>query len=588
MRYADTNGFELDAERPQAWRYRDYVVEAFNRDKSFDRFIREQIAGDELYPGSHEALIALGFLRAGPRHVVSGNQDEDMNRQEDLTEMASAVGSAFLGVTVQCARCHNHKFDPILQSDYYRLQAIFAATEFKDIPIAGEQEKLSYEARKKEYDAKLKAITDQIAAIEKPYRQHLRAERMEKLDQAHRAALDTPKEKRSAEVQGLAKEAEAQLNITWDDVVNLLAAGDRERRAGLRKQMHRLEYDCPAPPPAAFSVANMVADPPVTHILKAGDVRQKLDAVAPGFVKVMWNGSDVPVSAAGRRSALANWLASPEHPLTARVMVNRIWQLRMGSGLVATPNDFGLLGGASTPPANRALLDWLAAEFVASGWSVKHIDRLVLLSSAYRQSADVDPAKAAVDPDNRLYWRMNRKRLDAELIRDSVLRVSGALNVKQGGPPIRIPIEPEVYDLIFTEGEPDNLWPVALDPTEHNRRSLYLLNKRTVRLPLLANFDQPDEMSSCPIRSASTHALQALSLFNGEFMQQQSAAFAARLRKQCANSRDCAVDLAYKLALARPPRAQEKEMARRFFVRDPSLDDFCLAMLNRNEFVYVP
>jgi len=588
VRYADTNGFELDAERPEAWRYRDYVVSSFNQDKPFDRFLREQIAGDELYPGNHDALVALGFLRAGPRHVVGGNQDEEMNRQEDLTEMTSAVSSAFLGMTVGCARCHNHKFDPILQTDYYRLQSIFAATEFKDIEIATPEEKTAAEARKKEFEARLKVITDQIAAIENPYRTRLREQKLARLEPKFREAFDVPKEQRTPEQQRLAKEADAQVNLTWDEVVAVLTPEDKAKRAALRQQMHRLEYERPDPPAAAFAVANMTGDAPVTYVLKAGDHKQKLGAVTPGLVKVIWHGEEaVPASGAGRRSALANWLGSPAHPLTARVFVNRLWQLRMGTGLVATPYDFGLLGAASGT-GNRALLDWLAAEFMDHGWSVKYLDRLIVTSSVYRQAALADEAKAKVDPDNKLYWRMNRKRLEAELLRDSVLAASGDLNLKMGGKPVRIPIEPEVYDLIFTEGEPDNLWPVALDPAEHHRRSLYLLNKRTVRLPLLANFDQPDEMSSCPMRPVSTHALQALSLFNGDFLAQQSSVMAQGLKKECGDGRDCAVGAAYRQALGRAPSADETAMARRFFARDAALEDFCLALLNRSEFIYVP
>ncbi len=257
----------------------------------------------------------------------------------------------------------------------------------------------------------------------------------------------------------------------------------------------------------------------------------------------------------------------------------------MGTGLVATPNDFGLLGGN---PTNRKLLDWLAVEFMSHNWSVKHVDRMLLVSSVYRQSTADDAAKASIDPDNKLYWRMNRRRLDAETMRDNILATSGLLNLKAGGPGVRVPIEKEVYDLIFTEGEPDNLWPLAPDKTEKYRRSIYLLNKRTVRLPMLANFDQPDEMTSCPMRPSSTHALQALSLLNSDFMEEQSRAFALRLEGGCGDDRACAVKLAYKLALARAPLAKEMELARQFFRRDALLEDFCLALLNRNEFIYVP
>jgi len=293
----------------------------------------------------------------------------------------------------------------------------------------------------------------------------------------------------------------------------------------------------------------------------------------------------VPQASSGRRAALANWLASVENPLTARVMVNRIWQLRMGTGIVATPNDFGVLGGR---PVNQKLLDWLAVEFVERGWSVKAIDRMIVLSSAYQQVSAADPGKAGIDPDNKLYWRMNRKRLEAELVRDSVLAVSGDLNPRLGGKPIRVPIDREVYDLIFTEGERDGLWPVTPGENQQHRRSLYLLNKRTVRLPLMMAFDQPDTMTSCPARPVSIHALQALSLFNSDFMRGESNRFAARLERECEREHGCELRRAYKLALARTPRPTEMKMGREFLAGGGNLADLCLAMMNRNEFVYVP
>ena len=575
VRYADTNGFEADGERPDGWRYRDYIVRSFNQDKPFDRFVREQIAADELFPGDKEALLGLGFLRAGPRHVVGGNQDEEANRQEDLVEITGSIGSTFLGLTVGCARCHNHKFDPILQSDYYRLQAVFASTQLNDIDIATKDEKEQYETAKKAYEARLKPINEQIAEIEKPYRERLREEKVRQLSAEHQAVLKVPKAQRTPEQQKLAKDADAQTKLSWDEVVHALSPEDREKRAALRGQMHRIELDKPRSPAKALAVQDMTKDPPATWVLKVGDVHHKLDRVTPGFPKVLAAGATAPETASGRRAALANWLASPQNPLTARVFVNRLWQFRMGTGLVATPNDFGLLGGN---PANRKLLDWLAAEFVSHGWSVKHLDRLILLSSAYRQISTAE----------KVYWAPNRRRLEAETLRDSVLAASGLLNPKIGGPPVRVPIEKEVYDLIFTEGEPDNLWPLAADKTQQYRRSIYLLNKRTVRLPLLANFDQPDDMTSCPVRPASTHSLQALSLMNSDFMHEQSEAFAARLEAACRTDRICAVKQAYQLALARAPRKNEVELARQFFRKDARLADFCLALLNRNEFVYVP
>ncbi|MDX2154659.1 MAG: DUF1553 domain-containing protein [Bryobacteraceae bacterium] len=585
VRYADTNGFELDAERPHAWRYRDYVVRSFNDDKPFNRFLMEQIAGDEWKPGDPEMLIAAGFHRVGPVHLVGGNQDDEMNRQEVLTEMTATV-SAVLGMTVGCARCHNHKFDPILQADYYRLQAIFAATEGAEVEIATPEEKAAHERAMKEYEARIKPVKDQLAAIEKPVKQALKDKKKALLEPRLREALEIPKEKRTPEQAALAKAAEEQTSVSWDELVAALPDEVRARRAGLRKQMHAIDLMKPDPLPTAYTVKNL-EKAPVTHILKVGDHRQKLDPVAPGFPTVLGHyGAKMTPGAAGRRTALAQWLTSPEHPLTARVMGNRVWQLRMGAGLVGTPNDYGLLG---SKPTNPALLDWLAAEFVEGGWSAKSLDRLILTSSAYRQSAVLDPAKAKIDPDNRLYWRANRKRLEAEHLRDSVLAAAGTLNLKMGGKPVRVPIEKEIYDIIFTEDEPDNLWPLSPDTSEYNRRSLYLLNKRTVRLPMLANFDQPDAMTSCPTRPVSTHALQALTLFNSEFMARQSEAFAARVSAACAGKgRDCRIRSAYRMALAREPLPAELQMARGFLSRSGALADFALALLNRNEFVYVP
>jgi Protein of unknown function (DUF1553). len=366
----------------------------------------------------------------------------------------------------------------------------------------------------------LKPIQYQIAEIEKPYRAKLREQKAARLDAKLRAALEIPKEKRTDEEKHLAKDAEDQVKATWDEVVAILSPADRDRRSGLRKQLIREQLTEPEPLPSAYAVANMEKAPPPTHILQVGDYKHKLDMVQPGFLKVLVRSEpEVPRVAQGRRSALANWLASPDHPLTARVMVNRIWQFRMGTGLVATPNDFGLLGQR---PSNQKLLDWLATEFMEKSWSVKTIDRLIVLSSVYRQETRSNPAGVEIDPDNKLYWRMNHRRMEGEILRDNVLAAAGTLNLKQGGKPVLVPIEKEVYDLIFTEGEPDNLWPVTPDPSEHTRRSLYLLNKRSVRLPLLANFDQPDTMTSCPVRPVSTHSLQSLSLFNSDFMQQQS------------------------------------------------------------------
>ncbi len=584
VRYADTNGYELDAERPQAWRYRDYVIQSFQQNKPYDRFVKEQIAGDELYPGQDAALVATGFLRAGPRHVVGGNIDEEISRQEVLLEMTLGVSNTFLGLTVGCARCHNHKFDPITQADHFRIQAIMAATDLKEIQIAPKEAQTQHEAAKKAHEARLKPIQDEIAAIEKPVREQLREAKKKLLAKELAAALDIPKEKRTPEQELLFKDASKQIGVSWDEVVNAIPAAPKARRAALRAQMHAINLDEPEPPATAFAVANM-DNAPQTHILKLGEPKHKIAPVEPAFLSVL-GAIEAPKSAAGRRAAFANWLADPAHPLTARVMVNRIWQFRMGTGIVPTPNDFGQLGGR---PSNRPLLDWLAAEFVSSGWNIQHIDKLIVTSATYRQTTKIDEAKAAIDGDNKFYWRMKQRRMEGEALRDAVLQASGKLNTKAFGPPIKTPIEQEIYDIIFTEAEPDNLWPLPKDRSEIYRKSIYLLNKRTVRLPMLTNFDQPDAISSCPIRAVSTHALQALSLLNSDFMHEQSQTLAARVDEKCKGNLDCRLKTAYQITLQRPPRPEEQQLARQYLTQKSlPLEDFCKALLNRHEFVYIP
>jgi len=585
VRYADTNGFELDKDRPHAWRYRDYVIDAFNSGKPYDLFIKEQIAGDEMFPGNQEALIATGYLRAGSEHLVSGNIDPEESRQEVLTEIATNVSQTFLGMTINCARCHNHKFDPILQSDFYSLQAIFAAAKGKDVEIATPAGKQSWDAAQKVYKERLAPIETALKELAKPYEQQIIEERKRQLAPKLLEALNIPKDKRTPEQKRLASDADVQVKPTWDEVVAVMPADVKARRAQLREQLHRVEFTQPDPLPTAYAYVNTGEAAPDSFVLRLGDPHSRLDPVEPAVPYVMRAGYQIPGAPLGRRTAFAEWLASPANPLTARVMVNRIWQYRMGDGLVRTPNDFGTMGDK---PQNHALLDWLAAEFMDRGWSVKAIDRLVVTSSVYLQSSAPDEAKSKIDPQNRLFWRMTRKRMEGEAIRDAALSVAGTLNPKIGGRPVRIPIEPEVYDLIFTEFERDGLWLVDPDPSVQNRRGIYLYNKRSVRLPMLSAFDQPDAITSCPVRPVSTHSLQALSLFNSGFMQEVSRAFAQRLEKTCNRDRSCQIETAWRLALARPPRVEEVKMAKDFFNTGGLLTDFCLALFNRNEFIYVP
>jgi hypothetical protein len=625
VRFGETNGFELDAEREQSWRYRDYVVKSLNDDKPYDRFITEQIAGDELDPNSFEMRVATGFLRAGPQHVVAGNQDLAVNRQEWLTEVMFGVGNGIMGLTVGCARCHDHKFDPIPQADFYRLQAFFAASDNYDFKRPTKDEEQAYGEAVKAHGEKLKPILDEIAAIEQPYREKLTAAKRAKLEPQFANALTREERLRSDEEKRLAKEAQNMLEIKWNELVASISPEDREKRAALRRRMHSIELYAPDPLPKALAVADTLNPIPQMNILKGGDPHRPGDAVQPRFPSVTLSLDASPEAeikpvqiggfkSTGRRLALARWLTGPDNPLTARVMVNRLWHYHFGRGIVATPNDFGRNGRQPTHPE---LLDWLAVEFSQSqSWSLKRMTEMMVLSNAYQQSSSIDGSKANVDPDNKLLWRMNRQRLDAEEIRDAVLAVNGSLTEQLGGPSIKVPLEPEVYDTIFTEYEPDNLWPVHPDPRQHTRRSLYLIRKRNVRLPLLVAFDAPDLMAVCGARQISVHALQSLTLMNSEFMLSQSRALAQRLFKEASAGEVAMVSRLYEVTLARKPRPDELRLTQNFLkgqaavirgriARGETVSklqnlpkgiddavaaawvDLCLATMNLNEFVYL-
>ena len=335
----------------------------------------------------------------------------------------------------------------------------------------------------------------------------------------------------------------------------------------------------------AWAIGNE-GEPPPVYILKRGEVTRKGAIVQPGFPKVLTSSSQEDAKNSAGRLELARWLTNGNNPLTARVMVNRLWQHHFGKGIVGTPNDFGLRGQAPTHPE---LLDWLAIEFVEHGWSQKHMHRLMVLSSIYQQASRLpgDSKTRKSDPDNRLLGRMSRCRLEGEAIRDFSLSVSGKLNLDVGGPMVRIPLEPAVYELIFSEEEPDDLWRTTADPRSHCRRSLYLFAKRNVRLPLLEAFDQPDTLTSCPVRPVSTFAPQALIMLNGPFMQECSSELAKRLRRERPDDLQAQVELAYRLALCRPPKEAERKLIADFFASKGNLEDFCLALLNSNEFNYM-
>jgi len=579
--YADSNGFELDVERPDAWRYRDWVVRAYNSDLPYDRFVALQIAGDDLWPGDRDALVATGFCRCGPREVVGGNVIPEARRQTELAEITGTVGSVFLGLTIGCARCHDHKYDAIPSTDYYRLQSFFAASELTDVPIASQEQKSAFEAAKGAIDKKAAPLKQQLAALEAPYRTALHSRKTTMLSAHERAVMNTPDKDRTPAQKRLAKGLETSLRITWEEVAAAVAANshDHARREELKRAIYEIERTIPRPPAHAMALVDQKANAADTFVLRRGDYKNKGPKVAPrppGVILASQPSGSFPASIdphsdkTGRRAALARWLTSPTNPLSARVLSNRIWQHHFGRGIVATPSDFGVRGEL---PSHPELLDWLASELIAGGWQQKALQRLIVTSAAYRQSTRPPAKLATEDPENSLFGRMSRRRLDAEGIRDAMLAVSGELNSRMGGPGILAPLEKEIKDLIFTEAEVVDLWPVDRDPSEHRRRSLYLFRKRNVRYPLFDAFDAPDTQNACPRRETSTHALQALVLLNSDFAAGRAKVLAGRLLRDSGVCNRDRITMAYQLVLARDPKPAEIERAELFLKSQAKLID---------------
>jgi hypothetical protein len=517
VRYADTGGFEADHLYPNAWRYRDYVIRSLNTDKPFNRFLQEQVAGDELWPDDQEAILATGLYSVGPALSESAMVAGQLE-YEWLTDVADTTGAAFLGLTFGCARCHDHKYDPITQKDYYALQAIFADSD-------------------------------------RPYPNKVRLVRIKALNGL---LSDAPVPKKLLD--------DPRCTIKTDD------------QTGLRL-FHRPE-------------------PMAVHRLGRGELSKPREIVEPAFPAALLPTERAPtfrgVPATQRRAAFAKWLASPENPLTARVLVNRVWGWHFGQAIVATPNDFGSQGEPATHPE---LLDWLARDFMDHGWGLKRLHRQIVLSNTYQMGSVAAGRGLKADPENRLLWHYPRHRLEAEALRDAMLACPGTLNLKPFGPPVVPPLSgQELTGLFDAKGK----WPVTKDSTEHNRRSIYLLERRTFTYPLFAAFDPPEVMTSCPQRARTVVPTQALTLLNSPLAREQAAAFARRLVVECGNKADDVVARAWQLAFSRSVTAVEAERCMAFLrkrtdalgdaTRTPfeaALAELCLALFNANEFLYV-
>jgi Protein of unknown function (DUF1553)/Protein of unknown function (DUF1549) len=589
-RYSDSEGFKSDETRPNIWRYRDYVIDAFNQDKPYDRFIKEQIAGDELYPGDPVALVATGFNRHFPDESNARNLMQ--RRQEILNDITDTVSSTFLGMTYGCARCHDHKFDPILQKDYYRLQAFFANTRIEDRAalIFGPERK----EREQEYavwDAKTKDIRAEMAKVAEPAMKSMYKDSFDKFPAEIQDAVNTPAEKRTPIQWQMYHKAKPQIEHSMEDASKKLKGDAKKRFGELQTELAKFDNIKPPDMPVAQTMIDNGAASPSTHVLAVGVYDAYKEEVQPGFLSIL-DPSEAKITppqggdSTGRRSALANWLADPSNPLTTRVMANRIWHYHFGQGLVGTPSDFGVMGER---PANKELLEYLTATFVDGGWSIKKMHRAIMLSNTYQQSTKYDAAAAKADPQNKLLWRFNRHRLEGESIRDSMLEVSGRLNLKMGGPGVFPPLPPGVV----TRGG----WKTETEPSEAERRSVYVFVRRNTRYPMFEVFDMPDTHESCARRNMTTTAPQALELLNNDLVVEWSRDMAARVMNDSGLTPEAEIDRAWKMAYSRLPSAEEKASALKFLERQMALldkpsravamADLCHMLLNSNEFVYV-
>jgi hypothetical protein len=529
VRYGESQGFERNKFRPNAWKYRDFVVEAFNSDMPYDQFVRWQIAGDVLQPDDPLAVIASGFLALGPYDLTAYNNGTPpmraFAREEELEGLVATVSQAFLGLTVNCARCHNHKFDPISHKEFYQFSAALGGTYQGD-----EREVLTEKGRP--------IVQKRVAALRRE---------IESLAAKEKSADDWTKPSLAAK------------RFRLESVLRLLQGGP----------VHTTRPKQPGP----------------WHILARGDYRQPRDVVGPGGIAALrgisadWKLSkDAPE--AERRKALARWLADPHNPLTPRVIVNRLWAHHFGAGLVRTPSDFGFQGGS---PSHLELLDWLAGQLVrpndGTAWSLKRIQRLIVTSAAYRQSSRSTPKAVQVDADNRLLWRQVPRRLEAEAFRDAVLAVSGEIDLRMGGPGYR--------DFkVSSAGDNETYTVFDAVGRDFNRRSLYRTWLRTGTSPLLDLLDCPDPSVATPKRTVTSTPLQALALLNNRFMEHHAERFADRLKREAPQGITAQVRRAYDLSFARQPTDAELAFGKRFAAKH-GLTQLCLVLLNTSEFSYI-
>ncbi len=609
-RYADSNGFKSDETRPNIWRYRDYVIQSFNEDKPYDRFIKEQIAGDELYPNEPASKIAVGFNR----HYTDETHQPvmELRRQETLNDITDTVASVFMGLTYGCARCHDHKFDPILHKDYYRLQAFFANIRADDNVLLLSGDKLdAYNRQLADWDAKTREVRQEMHAMVAPIGKARADFYSIRFSKGTREALKTPPEKRAPLQAILAFDAMPQITYRDEDLTKQLKPEQKTRFTELQSELKKYESEKPRPPMAQTVVDNGF-DAPKSFVLAGGNWDAPKEEVQPGFLSILDPGNPKIVAkpelnSTGRRSVLANWLADAKNPLTPRVMANRIWNYHFGAGIAGTPSDFGIMGER---PTNPQLLDYLANTFIENGWSIKKMHRMIMLSSVYQESSVFQAAGAAADPEDKLLWRYPRHRIEGEALRDSMLLTSGMLNPKMGGPGVHPPLPPGTVPMRYGGWTPEK------DVTEANRRSVYVFEKRTMTYPMFEAFDAPNPQDSCPRRFRTVIPSQSLQLMNDALVLKWSQALASRVLNDGGLQPAQQVGRAFRIVLSRAPQPREEKEVLNFLDEQSTLIagrlannekvllpenppagvdpahvaafvDFCHALLNSNEFLYV-
>jgi hypothetical protein len=629
VRYAESNGYERDNPKPHAWRYRDYVIAAFNDDKPYAQFVIEQLAGDEIDDSNAESQIATTFLRLGPWDDEPA--DPMVDRYDQLDDVVGTTTATFLAITLRCARCHDHKFEPFTQRDYSRLLAVFEplkrpqnGRDDLDRHVGRAEELAQYRTAIAQADAVVQENSERRATIEQQVRDRLFGEGRTSLSPDAVSAFQTSTQDRNESQKKLVDENSAKLA---EEISAACSPDERTQMEHCAAEIVAANTNRPTEPPRGYIWYEEGARAPAAHVFYRGDPRAPREEVPPGLPAVLVDAAPSEptptTNSTGRRRQLAHWIASADNPLTARVMVNRIWQGHFGQGICGTENDFGVMGDA---PSHQSLLDWLASEFVAGGWRIKPLHRLILLSSTYQQAADVAQSRAdnarqlraeRLDPDNRLLWHWRPRRLEAEAVRDSILASSGDLNFQRGGPSAMPRISDEV---LAGQSMPGHGWKPS-EGAETNRRSVYVFVKRTLPVPELEVLDFPNTNASCEQRSVSTIAPQALTYLNGAFMQEQAQHFAARLLREASADRTAQIELAYRLALSRSATADEIAAIEEFLDgharqiaadlaaggADPAaantaaeipenndtdpqrraLEAFCLVLLNSNEFVYL-